>query len=80
MRGSCSERLVGGDWDVREDVPVDRTDGETDPDLYLSHGFSDIPLYQSLEAHFSRDVPWPETTLVPRARELVIDDQFDGSV
>ncbi|NGM68567.1 hypothetical protein G6M89_05995 [Natronolimnobius sp. AArcel1] len=63
--------VQGGDWDQREDPPID-PDYEGPPaHLFLANRFEHSVLYRSLEAHFEDDVPWDETELVQRAKALV---------
>lgn len=67
---------LSGDWDVRDTGPIDSTYDGTDRDLYHANTFSESVLHQSLESHFSRDVPWEETTLINEILERVRDEQI----
>lgn len=70
--------LLSGDWDVRDDAPVDQTYDGTDPDVYLATRFSESVLHKSLEAHFTRNVPWEETQFVQKVIDRIRDDQAEG--
>lgn len=70
--------VLDGDWDVREEIPIDRAYRGTDPDLYLADRYSESVFHQSLKKHFTRDVPWEETALVQETIDRINSNQFDG--
>lgn len=69
---------LSGDWDVRDIGPIDQTYEGTDRDLYHSDKFSESVLYQSLESHFSRNVPWEATPFIEELLERVRDEQIEA--
>lgn len=63
-----------GDWDRRQDPPVDPTYRGPPAALFLAERFEESVFYRSLESHFERGTPWEETELVRRALDLVGTD------
>lgn len=61
----------GGDWDRRDEPPIDPTYDGPPARLFLADRFENSVLYRSLEARFERGVPWEETELVREALRLV---------
>lgn len=74
----CFGATVSGDWDVREDIPVDQSYAGTDPDLYVSDRFTGSVLHRSLDAHFTRDVPWDETPFIKEVLHRIGADRYGG--
>lgn len=60
-----------GDWDRRDEPPVDPDYDGPPAELFLAERFEESILFRSLAARFERDVPWAETELVRRARRLL---------
>ncbi|MFC6718697.1 hypothetical protein ACFQGT_15600 [Natrialbaceae archaeon GCM10025810] len=60
-----------GDWDRREQPPIDPDYDGPPAELFVADRFERTVLYRSLEAHFAAGVPWDETDLVREARRLV---------
>lgn len=60
-----------GDWDRREEPPIDPDYDGPPAELFLADRFEESVLYRSLEAHFDRGRPWADTELVRRATALV---------
>ncbi len=60
-----------GDWDRRDEPPIDPTYDGPPAELFLADRFTESVCYRSLEARFERGQPWDETELVRRAKALV---------
>ena len=62
-----------GDWDIRNETPIDRTYDGTPPKLYLADRFEETVLHQSLQERFSNGTPWDETEFVEIAQQIVAE-------
>lgn len=63
--------IRGGDWDRRDEPPIDASYDGPPARLFLADRFEESVLYRSLEARFERNVRWEETELVREALRLV---------
>jgi hypothetical protein len=63
--------VEGGDWDVRDEPPVDTTYDGSPMELYFADRFEDTVLHRSLRERFRNDTPWAETEFVAAAERIV---------
>lgn len=56
--------VMDGDWDQRDDPPVNPSFRGSHASLYLAERFSETPLYRGLTDHFVDGVPWEDVDFV----------------
>ena len=60
-----------GDWDRRDEPPIDPDYRGPPAELFLADRFEESVLYRSLEARFERNVPWEQTEIVRQALDFI---------